>query len=378
MLPDYERDFIKHNVLTSSEVAELIQITRQRVSAIVKSGEIEPIKQTSQGMLFLRSDIEAYKKKKELGYTAPLVNSFYPLYDGSGSTHKSIEFFKENIEKLDRIESIFIFFDEIDAAIKHFFMASDLVKQGELRHVVTPHFVIKDINGQELWLGGCNCGYGGTGPHGSRTVLSMLRDSNRLSNFNYSDEQIDEILYNRVVNIFIDSEGNTEVIKRQSLVDESFVKRDFTARLYLFRNYLVLLQDTCSIWNKNDKYPLGVIEKYRAFISDPQEIMIFPTIEQARDAGYIGLNRGYLHQEIYRLVIRDSSGRELWLKPLIDCEKPLYKQNNICELLKSCGFKVDIEDNNNSTTSKLLCWLNTTLRVVRPEPPRPILIRKNR
>lgn len=376
MLSDYERDFIKHNVLTSSEVAELIQTTRQRVSAIVKSGEIEPIKQTSQGMLFLRSDIEAYKKKKELGYISPLENSFHPIYDGSGSTHKSIEFFKENIEKLAQIESIFIFFDEIDAAIGNFYIASDLLKIGELRHVETPHFIIKDIKGQELWLGGCNCGYGGTGPHGSRKVLSMLRDSKRLSNFNYTNEQIEEILYNRVVNIFIDSEGNTEVIKRQSLVDESYVKRDFTARLYLFRHNLVLLQDACSVWNKNDKYPLCVIEKYRAFIPNPQEIIVYPTMEQARDSGYIGLNRGYADEEIYRLIIRDATGRELWLNPLIDDEKPLYKQNNICELLKSCGFEVDIKDNNNSTASKLFTWLNTTIRVVRPEPQRPILIRK--
>ncbi|SHI31550.1 helix-turn-helix domain-containing protein [Clostridium intestinale] len=376
MLCNYEREFIKHNVLTSSEVAELIQTTRQRVSAIVKSGEIEPIKQTSQGMLFLRSDIEAYKKKKELGYISPLENSFNPIYDRSGNTHKSIEFFEKNIDKLDQIESIFIFFDEIDAAIGNFYTASDLLKIGELRYIETPHFIIKDINGQELWLGGCNCGYGGTGPHGSRKVLSILRDSKRLNSFNYSDEQIQEILYNRVVNIFIDSEGNTELIKRQSLVDESFVKRDFTARLYLFRHNLVLLQDTCSIWNKNDKYPLGVIEKYRAFIPNPQEIIVYPTIAQARDAGYIGLNRGYSDEEVYRLIIRDATGRELWLNPLITNEKPLYRQNNICELLNFCGFDFDIEDNNNSTTSKLLTWLNTTLRVVRPESQRPILIRK--
>jgi len=376
LLLDYEKDFIKHNVLTSSEVAELIQTTRQRVSAIVKSGEIEPIKQTSQGMLFLRSDIEAYKKKKELGYVSPLANSFDPIYDRSGDTYKSIEFFKENIAKLAHIESIFIFFDEIDAATGNFYIASNLLKIGELRHIETPHFIIRDINGQELWLGGCNCGYGGTGPHGSQKILSILRDSNRLGNFNYTNEQIEETLYNRVVNISIDSKRNTEVIAHQSKVDESYVKRDFTARLYLFRHNLVLLQDPRSIWNKNDKYPLGVIEKYRAFIPNPQEIIVYPTRDQARDAGYIGLNRGYSDEEVYRLIIRDSTGRELWLNPLIDSEKPLNQQNNICELLKYCGFEFDIKDTNNNTASKLLTWLDTTLRVLRPEPQRPISIRK--
>lgn len=375
MLPDYERDFIKHNVLSSLEVAEMLQTTRQRISAIVKTGELEPVKQTSQGMLFLRSDIEAYKKKKELGYISSSENSFVPIFDRSGNTHKSIKFFEENIEELDKIESIFIFFDEIDAAIGDFYIASNLLKIGELRHIETPHFIIRDINGQELWLGGCNCGYGGAGPHGSQHVLSMLRDSKRLSNFNYTNDDIENILYHRVVNIFVDSEGNTEIIKRESLVDNSYVQRDFTARLYLFRHNLVLLQDACSIWNKNDQYPLGVIEKYRAFIPNPQEIIFYPSLDLARDDGYIGLRRGYMDEEIYRLIIRDATGRELWLNPIIDDEKPLYKQNNICELLKSCGFEFDIKDNNN-TTSNLITWLNKTLRVVRPELQRPILIRK--
>lgn len=370
----YERDFIKHNVLTSSEVAELLKTTRQRISAIVKSGELEPIKQTSQGMLFLRSDIEAYKKKKELGYVLSFKNTFEPIYDRSGTTKKSVEFFKENIHKLDEIQSIFIFFDEIDSAIGNFFIASDLLKIGELRHIETPHLIIKDINGQELWLGGCNCGYGGTGPHGSKQILSLLRDSNKLKNFNYTDEKIKEILYHRVVNILIDSVGNTDVITRKSLVDETSTNGYVTASLYLFRNNLVLLQDSHSIWNKNDKYPLEVIEKYRAFIPCPQEIIVYPTKEHARDSGYIGLDRGYLDEEVYRLIIRDSTGRELWLNPIIDNDKPIYQQNNICELLNYCGFDLKIKENN--TNSKLFTWLNTTLRVIRPEPQKPIVISK--
>jgi len=371
MLINYERDFIKHNVLTSAEVAELIQTTRQRIAAIVKSGELEPIKQTPQGMLFLRSDIEAYKKKKELGYISS-ENLFCPIYDRNGITHKSIEFFKNNIDKLSQIHSISIFFDEIDAAINNYYLASDLLKIGELRYVETPHFIIRDIKGQELWLGGCNCGYGGTGPHGSQKVLSLLRDSGRLKNFNYTNEEIMQFLYYRVINIFVDDE-NTEIIKRDSAVDNNYITQDFTATLHLFRHNLVLLQDPCSVWNKIDKYPLGVIEKYRAFIPNPQEIIVYPTFEQAREEGHIGLNRGYSSEEIYNIIIRDATGRELWLSPHIDDRTPIYEQKNICELLKSCGFEFEIPNN---TTTKLSDWLNTTLRVIRPQPHRPILIRK--
>ena len=136
----------------------------------------------------------------------------------------------------------------------------------------------------------------------------------------------------------------------------------------------MLLQDSHSIWNKNYKYPLEVIEKYRVFILCPQEIIVYPTKEHARDFGYIGLNRGYLDEEVYRLIIRDSTGRELWLNPIIDNDKPIYQQNNICELLNYCGFDLDIKENN--TNSKFFTWLNTTLRVIRPEPQKPIVISK--
>lgn len=58
-------EYIRANILTTSEAAELLQVSRQRISLIVKNGDIIPIKNTSQGMLFFRSDIHEYKLNKD-------------------------------------------------------------------------------------------------------------------------------------------------------------------------------------------------------------------------------------------------------------------------------------------------------------------------
>jgi len=57
-------DFIKNEVLTTSEVVEMLGVTRQRVSQLISSGKLTPVKKLRGDSLFLRSDI--LEKKKEL------------------------------------------------------------------------------------------------------------------------------------------------------------------------------------------------------------------------------------------------------------------------------------------------------------------------
>lgn len=59
------RSFIKEELLFTSEAAELLDCSRQAISAAVKKGMLEPIKDTGKERLFLRSDVMAYKEHKE-------------------------------------------------------------------------------------------------------------------------------------------------------------------------------------------------------------------------------------------------------------------------------------------------------------------------
>lgn len=58
------KDFIRENILTSSEVVEFLGISRARMSTMIKTGKLEPVKKMAKDSLFLKSDIE--KKKEEL------------------------------------------------------------------------------------------------------------------------------------------------------------------------------------------------------------------------------------------------------------------------------------------------------------------------
>ncbi|MCY8081713.1 helix-turn-helix domain-containing protein [Bacillus inaquosorum] len=57
-------DFIRHEVLTTNEAAELLGVKRARISQLIGSGKLIPVKKLSGISLFLRTDLE--EKKKEL------------------------------------------------------------------------------------------------------------------------------------------------------------------------------------------------------------------------------------------------------------------------------------------------------------------------
>ena len=65
-----KEDFIKlvqTEILTTSEVLEELQISRQALGSLVKRGKLVPVKELSRDKLFLREDIESRKEAaKEL------------------------------------------------------------------------------------------------------------------------------------------------------------------------------------------------------------------------------------------------------------------------------------------------------------------------
>ncbi|MBL4968069.1 MULTISPECIES: helix-turn-helix domain-containing protein [Bacillus] len=59
-------DFIRREVLTTNEAEELLGVKRARISQLISSGKLIPVKKLSGTSLFLRTDLE--EKKKELEY----------------------------------------------------------------------------------------------------------------------------------------------------------------------------------------------------------------------------------------------------------------------------------------------------------------------
>ncbi|MFP7171963.1 DNA-binding protein [Terribacillus halophilus] len=53
--------FLQQNVLTSSEAIEFLGITRGRLSQLIKSEKIVPVKRSGKDSWFLREDLEVRK-----------------------------------------------------------------------------------------------------------------------------------------------------------------------------------------------------------------------------------------------------------------------------------------------------------------------------
>ncbi|MCY8677745.1 helix-turn-helix domain-containing protein [Bacillus spizizenii] len=53
--------------MTAAEVGELLGITRQRLSTLVTSGKLKPVKKVGTVALFLLGHVQAMKKELEAG-----------------------------------------------------------------------------------------------------------------------------------------------------------------------------------------------------------------------------------------------------------------------------------------------------------------------
>lgn len=59
--------FIQEEVLTTAEVGEILGVTRQRLSALVSSGKLKPVKKVGTVALFLLQHVQALEKELKEG-----------------------------------------------------------------------------------------------------------------------------------------------------------------------------------------------------------------------------------------------------------------------------------------------------------------------
>ena len=58
-------NFIKNEVLITTEAMEILGVNRSRMSALIKAGKLTPIKKLGNVSIFLKADIEAKKEELE-------------------------------------------------------------------------------------------------------------------------------------------------------------------------------------------------------------------------------------------------------------------------------------------------------------------------
>lgn len=306
-----EYEFFKKNIISSNEACELLGISRQRLFNLVKTKELRPLIHEKAFSLFLRKDIMALK------YLTPF-NTSAPIIDNSLSTTRTVEFFHNNIDQLGKIESIFIFEHQIDAAINGFFIPYDYVGNEELQFVRSPHFIIRDINGKELWLLNYNCEY--INECSKKILKQLIRDN--LININSRDVEIDDTISNKQI-IHFHFESDFQLVAKDSMYNFN------DKNIVLCRKDKLVLIDNNKYQNKKVD---DILDKYSSFLLIPKKIIYYPTEKSAEDSGMkIRLNSFEYYSSNCKII--NQFGNELWIYLPNHDKSFLSKNSKFHELL---------------------------------------------
>lgn len=323
---------VRDEVMTASEVADLLGVTRQQLVNLEKKKRLLPVVQKKGINLYIKCDVEEYQKIKSKAQTIipqPVI--------GHGVTQKCYDHIKNELPNKGDIEAIFIYFNYIDAIMDGFYTTYEIAKRDQLMKLNVPTFIVKYSNLNEVWYEGLNCGYGGTGPHGSVDVLTKF--------FDVPKEIAEQVFYAKYMKLY--REGAKwrcicdirEAYKNDGKSTYEIESFKSVSKIMLFNNKLVLLQEKSSrYWNEDEAR--NFLNSNLSFISYAKRITIYPRDLAIKTGHYINSSVG---ETIYQIVIEDVSGRELWLNNYVDENTPIHRQDTIGEILRKLDFDV-VED----------------------------------
>jgi hypothetical protein len=114
--------------------------------------------------------------------------------DGGGITKRSLQFWEYNKATIGKIERIEFSLNPL---------ATITLSEGGFPYTVDYTFKALGERG-EIWLSGCNCGYGGEGPHGTKKILVEL---------GIKDDVADILVHGKYSNINMDAVHEMPTIK---------------------------------------------------------------------------------------------------------------------------------------------------------------------
>lgn len=341
--------FLSQNLLTTAQATDVLCMSKQLLAHYVKNGIIEPIVETTQGYLYLKSDLDRFNQQRTKILFSDEKDIQRVLFCTRGVTHVCEDFFFENRDFLGEIACVSIFFEQFDAIINgNFRKAAENEIMPRMCSLEAPHMVVRDTEGKEIWLSGCNCGYGGAGPNGSIRILKKI---------GVPSELLENVYYHNILHYYWDEDCGWQVRYEKSHIREcessvsKYKANNFYADIVLRDDNLVLLEKAHH-YCFYDADPKPFLEKYSQFIPSPIRILLL-TDEQAKRLGYIDY-RKFGNAQIYNLIIIDSSGRELWLSIDVDDKLPFNKQYTLLDLLTRCGFELATTD---ALSDKIKKWL---------------------
>lgn len=324
----FVQELVNREVIVAAEVGEMLGVTRQQINKLVKSGELTPVKSTSVGDLFLKMEINEYiakKIKSNADKRAVII--------GHGITTKTTEYLM-NMENRKDIVGVFIYFNRYDAIKDGFFSIREKRMPDTLIVIDAPTFVVRLSNMEEYMFDGYNCGYNGQGPQGAYRFLT--------NELHIPDKEVELIFCSRYIKFYKDGEQwkvIKEEIKTESEIERNIEESNAKGDFYLYNDNLVMAQQRISrslIEKKSD--PLGFLNKYFSFVPNPVKVTIY-SLEAARKTGHHICST--VGERTYQIIIKDESGKELWLDNYVDEHISITRQNCITSILNALDINVD-------------------------------------
>ena len=323
--------YIKDNALLTQEVCEMLEVSRQQVNKLVKQGRLTPIKGNANASIFLKADIDEYLAKK---HSLPIAKH---EIIGEKCTRYSMEHFKSIQDKYDNIVAVHVYSKSRDAILDGYYTYEGKYQRDALLNIVAPTCVLVFSNGEKTYYDGFNCGYAGTGPHGTEELLLTL---------GVRELDAAQVLTAEKISYYRNDDDWHSVERKNNIVD--------VEEICLYNDTLVMIAnrsplEECENYGK-------LLNKYEFFIPRPNEVYFLSEDEAVKTGHYsaVPYNRG-----VYRLIIKDFSGNELWLKNPGDEGEFRIKHKNIETVLKEIGFEIP-EEEKKTLPDRIKAWLGLT------------------
>lgn len=327
-MKDYKHYVVEHDVMTPAEVGELLGVSRQQVSNLVSRGKLPVAKSVPGCTLFLRDDVEEYliNRKK--------INIISPKDIFSGSTHRCIDYVR-SLPTPSSIGAVFLFFNPEDAINAGFYTTSEVAKKDVLSEIRAPQCVLKYDDLTEVWIHGITCGYTGTGPNGAYHMLTeILGVAPRLAEAVY---QFKKINYIRDFPEWICSADDGLYPSVQEQLDQ--MPLGDLAAYYLFNGNIVVLRNHVQVQWLYDE-AAQFVQSQLAFAGTPSSVTLMDRETCYETGHFIASTAG---DKIYPVIVKGTSGREVWLDINVNENISLTEQQTVMDLLAQ--FDIRFPDN---------------------------------
>ncbi|QNR65325.1 hypothetical protein IAQ67_15620 [Paenibacillus peoriae] len=344
--------FLKNNLLYASEVTKILEISRSTLSLLKKNGELPAVIESTSGDIFLKQDVRAYlDRKNKLASTNLPTPKFHDT-----KTELNQDELQQNLAKMGRIETIYAYFDQDDAIIDGFYFIDDDKQLGALKWLQAPRLILIDEYGEQYWLHCGTAGYIGGGSRRTEEILQSLPSEGPAAVPEIPGELIELIFKHHIVKFVLDG-IEWRCYPKQSMFLTKNLKEKVPASLYWYNDHLVLLQMTTPNGEDNED-TMQMLKHYSEFIKNPVSFIFYPNIEEAMKVDRFNPTDSLFNSpEVYQLIIKDISGRELWLALDIYSQSPFHKPQSLKALLEYCGFNV----NEQGISGRFIEWLKVRI-----------------